>query len=260
MTLLKLWFSSAFCVLFSMICLSTGVEAHQTNVSHYPRRCAQHWCHHYYHPTVGPRGPMGLQGPAGPQGNPGVAGPAGPIGLTGSAGPAGLQGPIGLTGSVGPQGPQGPIGLTGSVGPQGPPVTSEYAYVYDLAPQTVAIEGDVTFDGNGPTSPGIAHTAGTAQVLITSAGVYSVTFSVSGVEPSQFALFVNGAPIIETVYASGAGTQQNNGQAMLYLSPGDILTLRNHSSAAAVTLQTLAGGTQTNVLASIMIERLDTPV
>ena len=37
---------------------------------------------------------------------------------------------------------------------------------------------------------------------------------------------------------------------------GDILTVRNHSSASAVTLQTLAGGTQINSNASILIQRL----
>jgi hypothetical protein len=67
---------------------------------------------------------------------------------------------------------------------------------------------------------------------------------------------VNGAPVTNTVYGSGAGTQQDNGFAILTLSAGDRLTLVNHSSAAAVTLQTLAGGTQTNVNASLLIEKL----
>jgi len=40
------------------------------------------------------------------------------------------------------------------------------------------------------------------------------------------------------------------------LQSNDVLTLVNHSSAAAVTLQTLAGGTQINVNASLLIERL----
>jgi hypothetical protein len=70
-------------------------------------------------------------------------------------------------------------------------------------------------------------------------------------------LFLNGAPLIGTVYGSGAGTQQTTGQAIVPLAAGDVLTLRNHSSAAAVTLQTLAGGTQTNVNASIVIEKLN---
>jgi hypothetical protein len=84
-----------------------------------------------------------------------------------------------------------------------------------------------------------------------------VQFSVSGVEPGQFALFVNGAAAPGTVYGSGAGTQQDNGQVILTLSASDVLTLVNHSSAAAVTLQTLAGGTQTNVNASLLIEKLE---
>jgi hypothetical protein len=80
---------------------------------------------------------------------------------------------------------------------------------------------------------------------------------VSGVEPNQFALFLNGTLIPGTIYGSGGGTQQTNGQAIIALGMGDILTLRNYSSASAVTLQTLAGGTQTNVNASVIIKKLN---
>jgi hypothetical protein len=100
------------------------------------------------------------------------------------------------------------------------------------------------------------HSPGTAGIALANAGVYSVTFSVSGVEPGQFAIFQNGAPVPGSTYGSGAGTQQNTGQAILIAAAGDIVTLVNHSSAAAVTLQTLAGGTQTNVNASILMLQL----
>ena len=40
------------------------------------------------------------------------------------------------------------------------------------------------------------------------------------------------------------------------LSAGDTLTLVNYSSAAAVGLQALAGGTASNVNASIVIEKI----
>jgi hypothetical protein len=43
---------------------------------------------------------------------------------------------------------------------------------------------------------------------------------------------------------------------LVQLVAGDVLTLRNHSSAAAVTLQSLAGGTETNVNASITITQV----
>ena len=120
----------------------------------------------------------------------------------------------------------------------------------------MAIEADITFDTNGPLTSGITHAPGAAGIAIVNAGTYLVTFSVSGVEPNQFAIFDNGLLVAGTVYGSGAGTQQNVGQAIITIAAGDVLTLRNHSSAAGVTLQTLAGGTQANVNASVTIEKL----
>lgn len=132
----------------------------------------------------------------------------------------------------------------------------EYGYIYNLSPETVAVEADVIFDSTGIVTPGITHIPGTAQILVTTPGIYEVTFSISGVEPNQFTLFLNGVPIPESVYGSGAGTQQNNGQVIIAIPAGGILTLRNHTSAAAVILQTLAGGTQTNANASILLKML----
>ena len=94
-------------------------------------------------------------------------------------------------------------------------------------------------------------------MAFTIAGDYRVAVSVSGVEPGQFGLFLNGASVAGTVYGSGAGTQQDTGQAIITIAAGDVLTLRNHSSAAAVGLQTLAGGTQGNVSASILVQKLN---
>ena len=96
----------------------------------------------------------------------------------------------------------------------------EYGYIYNLTPQTVAIEADVLFDSNGIITPGIVHTPGTSQIIVNVPGDYEVTFSVSGTEPNQFALFLNGSPVAGTVYGSGAGTQQNNGQAIFTIPAG----------------------------------------
>ncbi len=133
---------------------------------------------------------------------------------------------------------------------------AEYAYIYNLGAQVVPIEADVTLDTNGVLTAGITHAPGTAGIQIVNAGTYKITFSVSGVEPGQFGVFDNGALLAGTIYGSGAGTQQDTGQAIVVLGAGDVLTIRNHSSAAAVTLQTLAGGTQTNSNASVTIEKL----
>jgi hypothetical protein len=132
----------------------------------------------------------------------------------------------------------------------------EYGYIYNVGAQSVAIEAAVTFDTNG-SLVGITHTTTTSGITVVYTGAYEITFSVSGVEPNQFALFVNGSAAASSIYGSGAGTQQNNGQVILNLFAGDVLTIVNHSSAAAVTLQTLAGGTQTNVNASVLIRKLN---
>ena len=106
------------------------------------------------------------------------------------------------------------------------------------------------------TTPSIVHAPGTSQIVIEAPGAYEVRFIVSGTEPSQFAVFANGFLIPGSVYGSGAGTQQNVGQVIVQLAANDVLTLRNHSSAAAVGLPSVVGGTQANVTASLTIQRL----
>ncbi|WP_240383351.1 BclA C-terminal domain-containing protein, partial [Bacillus wiedmannii] len=211
----------------------------------------------------GPTGPTGITGVTGPSGGP--PGPTGPTGLPGTVGPPGPTGITGATGpSDGPPGPTGPTGLPGTVGATGPTGPtgltvsglSHYAYVFNTAAQVVALEAPILFNSHGRMTSGFTHTLGTSQLMVLNAGDYKISFSVSGVEPNQFTLFLNGAPVTSAVYGSGAGTQPNNGQTILALAAGDIITLNNHTSAAAVTLQTLAGGTQTNINASIVIERL----
>lgn len=225
----------------------------------------------------GPPGPAGLtgatgpQGTAGPKGDTGATGPAGTTGAAGPQGPQGIKGDTGAIGLTGPAGSIGPAGAVGSAGPTGatgPAGTngvngtggsgsSQYGYIYNLAPRTVAIDAVVLFDSNGVLTPGITHTPGSSDIKIVSAGDYKVSFSVSGTEPGQFALFLNGIQVPGTVYGSGAGTQQDNGQCIIAIGANDVLTLRNRSSAAAVGLQSLAGGTQINVNASIVIQKLN---
>lgn len=217
---------------------------------------------------TGSTGPSGASGPTGLTGPTGAfGGPSGPTGLTGPTGPCctGVTGPTGAAGTpggaTGPTGASGPTGTAGSTGGTGATgaaggLTGSFAYIYNLDAQTVAIEDDVEFSTNGSLTPDITHAPGSNAVNFSIPGIYSVTYSVSGVEPNQFALFLNGAEVPGTVYGSGAGTQQNTGQAVFAISAGDVLTLRNHSSAAAVTLQTLAGGTQINVNASLVIQQV----
>jgi hypothetical protein len=221
--------------------------------------------------AAGPQGLQGVQGPgaaggaSGPAGSQGPIGASGAIGLTGLTGTAGSQGTRGVTGangvggtngvngSPGATGSRGPTGLTGAAGANG---LSQYAYIYNVSVENVLVEADVIFDSNGVLTSGFTHTPGTAPITVVSTGVYKVTFSVSGTEASQMALFVNGTLVPGTIYGSGAATQQNAGQAIFTVLAGGLLTLRNHTSNAAVGLPTIGGGTLANTNASVVIEKL----
>jgi len=229
---------------------------------------------------VGAIGPVGPAGAVGPTGATGATGATGPMGLTGATGPAGTNGlngldatngfvgPAGPAGPPGPAGPAGPAGATGLTGATGPAGTngvngtggsSQYAYICNVSAQVVPLESAVTFSDNGIGTAGFAHDLGSPNITVINEGVYKVTFSVSGTEPNQFALFINGVVVAESVYGSGAGTQQNTGQAILAIGANDVITLVNHTSAAAVTLAAAPpiGGTVTAVNASILFQKLD---
>jgi hypothetical protein len=134
---------------------------------------------------------------------------------------------------------------------------TEYAYVFNLSPQVVPVEGAVSFDTNGVMTAGITHTTPSAGITLVDAGTYEVAFSVSGTAAAnQVALFVNGTVVNGSIYGSGAGTQQNTGQVLIVASAGNVLTLENYSSAAALGLASNIGGTQANVNASVAIEKL----
>jgi hypothetical protein len=133
---------------------------------------------------------------------------------------------------------------------------SAYGYIYNVTAESVAQEASVSFSNNGPLV-GITHTAGTAGVTVTSAGTYSINFSVTGTPANQFALFLNGTVVPQSLYGAAGGNSQNDGQVILALAAGDVLTLVNHTShASSVSLDNSAGGTQTNVDASLLIEKL----
>lgn len=186
-----------------------------------------------------------------------VAGPRGPDGPAGPAGADGSSG--GYPGPAGPTGPAGPAGAVGTTGLAGPGLAWSGPVWLHLqqGAQVVVIEADVSLDANGTLSAGIAHLPGISTITVAVAGDYEATFSISGVEPNQFAFFVNGALAVGSVHGSGAGTQQNRVSAILTFAARDVLTLRNHSSPAAVTLQILAGGIQTNVNASVRLLKLN---
>jgi hypothetical protein len=196
--------------------------------------------------TNGTNGTVGATGSTGAAGSIGATGAPGTNGTNGTAGAVGATGSIGATGSVGATGIAGLVSLVsiksessgancayaglkvssgvdtysdGSLGLSeiqsinyvcnGAPASTAFAYVYNLREQTVEINKPVVFDSTGSIS-GISHTDRTAEIGISSSGIYFISYSVSGTEPNQFALFVNERVLEQSVFGSGAGYEYNS--------------------------------------------------
>ena len=138
-----------------------------------------------------------------------------------------------------------------------------FAYFFNKeVSDTVAIAAPFPFDSDGLFSPAVfAHTASpvvatSAPITILQAGTYRVEYSVTVAEARQIALYINGAVVSNTIYGAATGTVVTTAFAIITAAANDVLTLRNHLSAAALTLVTPSGGTAENVTNSILIEKL----
>ncbi|MFX3633407.1 MAG: collagen-like protein [Candidatus Pristimantibacillus sp.] len=211
-------------------------------------------------PVPGPAGPQGPQGPQGP------LGPQGLQGVQGAQGPQGVQGPAGLTGLTGLTGPQGPQGIRGPAGG-----ISDFAFLCSTEAQNVeeaAVPGGqgeaVTFNQTVISATAITFAPPT-DVVINESGFYNISWEVFPTAGnSAFGLFfdADGAgPGAATLvpcsnYGSGAGNNPYQGQVIVQLSAGGILTLNRIDNMGNLVLQNAIGGGTPTVSASLVIEKL----
>lgn len=127
---------------------------------------------------------------------------------------------------------------------------------------TVAVGAPFPFDTDGPFTAGaFLHTASpvvatSAPITIVNAGIYRVEYTVTVAEARQIALYLNGAVVTSTIYGQATGTSVTTGIAIITVAANDVLTLRNHLSAAALTLVTPSGGTAANNTNSLVIMKI----
>ena len=112
------------------------------------------------------------------------------------------------------------------------------------------------FSNNGVIMGAITHTPGSTDIVINESGLYEITFMVQGNRVNQFALFINGNPVPESIYSVGAANIQNTGRVIISITAPATLTIRNHTSFNSIGLEALIGGTQNQVNASVRIIRL----
>lgn len=116
---------------------------------------------------------------------------------------------------------------------------------YNVNSQTVLVEGDVVFSAFqnvqglvwNPTS------VNPEQIQILEDGYYNLFFLATCTTQSQFAFAVNNVAIDATTQGLSKGSGQNTNSTVLLLKQGDILTVRNHTSAnGTIVLSDHAGG------------------
>lgn len=153
----------------------------------------------------------------------------------------------------------------GVIPPIPPSGILDFADFFALMPgdnaATVAIGGDVSFPQDGPSSgTGLIARLGANAFNLATIGVYEVLFQVSVTEPGQLVLTLNsggGAVVLGYTLVGRAGqTNQIVGMALVRTSViNSILTVRNNSSASALTITPSAGGTAP-VSAHLVITRI----
>lgn len=113
---------------------------------------------------------------------------------------------------------------------------------------TVVGGADIPFSTNGP-SDGITHTAGTTTMTITEAGIYKIDYNVTTTDGvgAAVAIAVNGAIDASTSVPVLSGMGVVSGTALVSLSAGDIVTVRNNSATPLMTVESPAVGAQVNI-------------
>lgn len=229
---------------------------------------------------VGPTGPQGIEGTAVNTGATGDIGPTGPQGIDGTATNTGATGDVGPTGPAGGLVPSEFAAFFGMPAGPGNVGTDDYpaTIAISAAPPSVAAGSAINFPrasapavgGIAINDPGVAQTDNT-EFILPSVGTYRVQWQVSIDEPGQLALFINTAPTpggggTFTQVTAASGTPGNTGRAtgtslitgdVVFVNSvaGSVIQIRNYSSAAALTVTPIPGGTQAQAV-SLFITRL----
>ena len=136
----------------------------------------------------------------------------------------------------------------------GTTATAQHFYATNNSTDLLPALASLQFGTAGPATAGITSVVPRNVFTVASAGVYSVTFSLTATNDNQFTIVVNDGSVA-TDLTFGAVAGRNGGSALLTLAAGDTFTLRN-TGAAAVQLSGPTGGSNPSINASIVIELL----
>jgi hypothetical protein len=103
---------------------------------------------------------------------------------------------------------------------------------YNTVVQSVPLESDVNFSVQQNVNKLIWNNTTPSQIVIQEDGVYKLFFLANTHTPAQMAFCVNGVPVDNTIMGSNRGAGQLTLRSLLELKQGDIVSVRNHTTAA----------------------------
>ena len=115
---------------------------------------------------------------------------------------------------------------------------------YSKIMQTINVESDVVWDNAQNVNGVLFNPSGSdpTQIQILEEGVYRFFCELHVEKPSQIAFVLNGVPIQSSVQGTNKGASLLTARLLLKCNAGDIISVRNHTSAQPILLTTNAGG------------------
>lgn len=131
-----------------------------------------------------------------------------------------------------------------------------YGSFFSKISQIVDVEQSVTFELHQNVK-NLKLQANNSDVLINKDGSYFMMVLLSVTQASQFAIFVNGVPNETTTSGVNKGANQIMLRQILHLKKGDLVSLRNHTSALGqITIVANSGGVQLGIDAILILMRV----
>ncbi len=128
---------------------------------------------------------------------------------------------------------------------------------FNKTSQTVATEGNVVFNEYNNIN-GLTWDASTPdQVVVSEDGIYKIFFICTTSTQAQIAITINGAPLAYTIQGTNKGAGQLSTRSLVQLKKGDVITIKNHTSAnGSIVLTEHAGGSAASNSALLTIFKI----
>jgi hypothetical protein len=141
-----------------------------------------------------------------------------------------------------------------------PAGSDSFLSVSSMTTQTVQIGESITWNVK-IADRNIHFDQGKQDIIIKRTGDYDMFVDIISSRPSQFTIFVNNKPMMETTSGRDSGSNRCLLRQILYLCKGDCVSVRNYQSLlGSVTTSDALGGMFVGTSASLMMFKLSNPI